>query len=351
MSTAYKHFDEQQIRKMKLFNRAIHSLINFWYWLFPKEVHIPNGIQLWLTEMFPYLDLKRVRFHKGLPPILKKSQPGGIVLPSIWGIQKLHVYFKDGPDYYSSRGLGLIAHEMVHVRQYMDYAGGYGLGFARLFLIPYLMSSIKGYRNIPLEIEAYDFGDQIEKACQLYQLSGNFSTEWSESQQNELERWWLHNTHLKMERTSISFGESIWHLLPGLDKTWEFGKSTWTYALQFYQNRRKQISFVHSTHLLQQRTPYTWIRRLLKKLFLALLPAILIGIVNSIAASILWGISLIYFLIANVLMTVFIFIIAITWLILDILGCIAFGFCSIITVLLGLIDGSWWVLKKTASIF
>lgn len=318
---------------MKFYKWSVNSIVNFWYWLFPKKVDMPICIQLWLTNLFPKLDLKRVRLHKGLPPILKIKSPEGIVLPSIWGIKKIHIYFKDGPDFYNSSGLGLIAHEMVHVRQYLDFAGGYGLGFARFFILPYLMSSLKGYRNIPLEVEAYDFGNQIERICRANQLPCKKSTNDLSTQQNPY-HWSLNNLHPKMERTSISFWGNLWKQLPGLVAIWKFGKSASTYSFKFYRTQIMQIERSYPTPSFQKRNLKGWTIKLIKKSFFALLPTVLIGIVNNIIAATLWCISLVYFLTAYLFMSALILLLAMLWLSFDVMSLIAFTTWSIIAIIL-----------------
>lgn len=78
---------------------------------------------------------------------------------------------------YSAQGLGTLAHELVHVRQYRDFGGippfwaEYGLD--------YLLNRLEGldhldaYREISFEQEAYDIGDEVEK--RLEQEFGNDS--------------------------------------------------------------------------------------------------------------------------------------------------------------------------------
>lgn len=323
---------------MKRNKWTFSKLTHFWYWLFPKKVELPEPIQLWLNELFPQLDLKRVKYYKGLPPIIKMNNPGAIVLPSFWGFRNIKVYFKDGPDFCSSRGIGLIAHEMVHVRQYLDFAGGYGLGFARLFMMPYLWSAIKGYRNIPLEIEAYDFGDQVEDALKLGKLPCDCAEEMIKTNPNGLDFWKTHHSDLMMEKSAINLWENIWTFMPGLNPFWESGKSIWKFNADFYQKRLKQLGFIPSKNSLASATSMHWTKSFVKKFSLVWIPTFLISTINSLSALIIWSFCILYFLIANILLTIMILVLAIFGIVLDILGLIAFVFWVFLTGVAGVVN-------------
>lgn len=323
---------------MKRNKCTFSNLTHFWYWLFPEKVELPEPIQLWLNELFPQLDLKRVKYYKGLPPIIKMNNPGAIVLPSFWGFRNIKVYFKDGPDFCSSRGIGLIAHEMVHVRQYLDFAGGYGLGFARLFMMPYLLSAIKGYRNIPLEIEAYDFGDQVEDALKLGKLPCDCANEMIKTNPNGLDFWKTHHSDLKMEKTSINLWENIWTFMPGLNPFWESGKSIWKFIVVFYQKRLKQLGFIPSKNSLASATPLLWTKVFAKKFSLVWIPTFLISIISTLTSLMIWIFSLLYFIMANIILTIMILVLAIFGIVLDILGLIAFVFWVFLTGVAGVVN-------------
>lgn len=317
-----------QPQSMKRYKWTSSNLIHLWNWLFPKKVELSKPIKLWLNELFPQLDFKRVKFYKGLPPIIKKNNPNAIVLPSLLGFQNIKVYFKDGPDFCSSRGLGLIAHEMVHVRQYLDFAGGYGLGFARLFMMPYLLSAIKGYSNIPLEIEAYDFGDQVEHALKLGELPCDCNDEMIKTNLKSLEIWKTHHSDLKMEKSSINFWRNIWTFVPGLNTFWKWGESIWKFIAVFYQKRLKQLGFIPSKNSFASATPLHWTRDFVKKLSLVWIPIFFISIFNTLTALIIWSFSVHYFLIANIILTIMILVLAIFGIVLDVLGLIVFVLCA-----------------------
>ncbi len=127
-----------------------------WRWLFPEEVELPEEARRALAVLYPSLDLRRVRFHRGLPHLLAGTA-NGIALPGVFSLRLCRIYIQpwswcpETPD-----GLDLLAHEAFHALQMQET--GPGLGLVRPFIVLYLACSAGSgfrYRCHPLEIDAY----------------------------------------------------------------------------------------------------------------------------------------------------------------------------------------------------
>ena len=127
-----------------------------WRWLFPQEVGLPEEARRTLAALYPSLDLRRVRFHRGLPHLLARFS-NGITLPGALSLRLCRIYIQPRswrPE--TAGGLDLLAHEAFHALQMQET--GPGLGLVRPFIVLYLAcASGVGfrYRRHPLEIDAY----------------------------------------------------------------------------------------------------------------------------------------------------------------------------------------------------
>jgi hypothetical protein len=332
---------------MQLCNWAIDSVKRLWRWFFPKQIEMDECLKNWLAHVFPDLDLDRVRFYEGLPLFIKGSKPNAITLPSIWGASKINIYFRDAPDPCSCAGLTLIAHEMVHVRQYMDYGGGYGLGFARLFMIPYLMCSVShGYRDNPLEVEAYDFDARIRGCCSTSNLPCDCSVSPPAVNASGLSNWISNCGSITMDSTSVGFFDHLSSCVPGFEAIWEAGKRVWSYCSRFFRSRNEALSGNRDDSFSDVGTIGEQIGRLAGKVFAVWAQTVFVCIGTSILAILLWVVAIIYAILANLVLVVVILLIAIVWAIVDVLSVIVTAVWALIAGILCLLDAIWWVLKK-----
>ncbi|HYU34307.1 MAG TPA: hypothetical protein VEW48_19305 [Thermoanaerobaculia bacterium] len=127
-----------------------------WRWLFPEEVELPEEARRALAVLYPSLDLARVRFHLGLPHLLRNVATG-MTLPGVLSSRLCRIYVQpwswrpETPD-----GLDLLAHEAFHALQMQE--GGPGLGLVRPFIVLYLACAAGNdfrYSSHPLEVDAY----------------------------------------------------------------------------------------------------------------------------------------------------------------------------------------------------
>jgi hypothetical protein len=111
---------------------------------------LPEEARQSLAPFFPDLDLSKIMVYEGIPWYVV-GEPRGYT-------DRNNIYLVPGAFCASSiDGLALLAHEIVHCRQYREY--GTWL-FRALYLLAYFrnrsrrMSSLDAYMNIPFEIEA-----------------------------------------------------------------------------------------------------------------------------------------------------------------------------------------------------
>jgi len=142
---------------MALLSAQLRTLADrLWRWLFPAEVELPAEARRTLAALYPTLDLDRVRFHRGLPHLLK-GIADGITLPGLISPRLCRIYIEpwcwrpETPD-----GLDLLAHEAFHALQMQET--GWGLGLVRPFIILYLACAAGNgfrYAGHPMEDDAY----------------------------------------------------------------------------------------------------------------------------------------------------------------------------------------------------
>ncbi len=136
---------------------------------------LPLEVQQLLAPFFPDLDLSRVRIFEGIPRYVSITA----VAEPIGYTDGWKIYF--APGYYrldSAEGLALIAHEIVHCRQYHQFGKW---GFRTKYLSAYLQNRRNGmvekiaYEQIPFEIEAREIEHNVLSA--LLQIQSNFTIE------------------------------------------------------------------------------------------------------------------------------------------------------------------------------
>ncbi|HQR32136.1 MAG TPA: DUF4157 domain-containing protein [Blastocatellia bacterium] len=136
---------------------------------------LPLEVQQLLAPFFPGFDLSRVRIFEGIPryvSITAAADPIGYT--DGWRIYLAPGYYRvDSLD-----GLALIAHELVHSRQYHEFGKW---NFRARYLSAYAQNLRQGmtrkaaYEQIPFEIEAREVERQVFSA--LLQIQSNFTIE------------------------------------------------------------------------------------------------------------------------------------------------------------------------------
>jgi hypothetical protein len=140
-----------------LSERLRRDVRHLWHRLFPPEVALPEEARQRLAALYPTLDLRRVRFHGGLPWFVRGAATDGITLPARLSPRRCRIYIR--PDAWqpaTSDGLALLAHEAFHALQMQE--AGPGVGLLRPFLILYLACAAGNrfrYRGHPMESDAY----------------------------------------------------------------------------------------------------------------------------------------------------------------------------------------------------
>lgn len=120
---------------------------------------LPPPIKARLARYFPGLDLEAIRLHKGVPRYVR-GRPRGYV-------SRDRVYLATGwHDHADRELLALLAHELVHVRQYRDL-GTWRFRWA--YLGEYLAGRLRGlghdvaYRNISFERSAREVEERVRR--------------------------------------------------------------------------------------------------------------------------------------------------------------------------------------------
>ena len=141
-------------------------------WLFPPEVELPEAARRVLQTVYPTLDLRRLRFHLGIPHFFNLFAIQGITLPGKVFPRRTRVYIE--PRFWepgSVEGLGLLLHEAYHALQLQE--AGPGLGLFRPFLVLYLACAAGNgfrYAGHPIEDDAYRLaGDRESLFESLFQ--------------------------------------------------------------------------------------------------------------------------------------------------------------------------------------
>ncbi|MBL8200309.1 MAG: DUF4157 domain-containing protein [Chromatiales bacterium] len=120
---------------------------------------LPTLLQARLASYFPDLDLGEVRLHSGVPRYVR-GRPRGYA-------SRQRIYLAAGwQDDTDAERLALLAHELVHVRQYRDN-GAWRFRWA--YLREYLAARLRGqghdgaYRNISFERAARELEERVRR--------------------------------------------------------------------------------------------------------------------------------------------------------------------------------------------
>lgn len=157
---------------MKVFNIYKKFVDDYWKKLRPKQIVLPENIQLLLIKMYPTINWDNVSFYEGLPWFISSKLAKGIALPSVYNTHKLKVYLK-AFNFQTNKDIGLIIHEVYHVLQYQEI-GVKGFGFFRPFMVKYFALWIGGgfkYRTHKMEVPAYDHESNYYKAIRKLKVN------------------------------------------------------------------------------------------------------------------------------------------------------------------------------------
>jgi hypothetical protein len=330
---------------MDLCRWALNSVRRLWEFFFGRRHNIEPCLRPWLQQLFPGMNLNRVRFHIGLPDVIRLAswfQGGGInaiVLPTVFGFRGINVYY-DKPydpcncdcEEHSAEGLGLVAHEMVHVRQYMDVAGGYGVSMARGFLLPYL-SCLIGQGGgpddgNPFEDEAYEFDREVSSCCCAGDASRkpcDCSGDPPEPDAAGLARWTQNCGHISMASSDLPTWAYLFGCAPGLDRLLDVIRGL------FEACSGEQIIGGRSNARHGLREIAEALGRCAR---------------NASAAAILWILSLIYRGLWALVILIIWLLIIILYPVVRLVLAIIVGLWAIIAGILCVIDGIRWLLRK-----
>jgi hypothetical protein len=128
-----------------------------WRWLFPPRVELPEEVARLVRTLYPTLDLDAVRFHQGVPHLIRWTGGEAITIPAPFARRRTCVYVD--PEHYdtgSVEGIGTLLHEAYHALQAQE--AGWGLGPFRPFLALYFACGAANgfrYKGHPMEEDAY----------------------------------------------------------------------------------------------------------------------------------------------------------------------------------------------------
>jgi hypothetical protein len=193
-------------------------------WFFPPEVPAHDCVLALLRFIYPGVNWSRVRFHDGIPPIINVGQ-NAITLPSpvLWEPNLVRVFFQSGlwdPCICGGmgRGLTLIVHEGMHVRQIWD-TGWDGVGLIRPFIMLYLSCWVSvgfNYAANPLEVQAVAVETDFNGCCTVDRRPCDCSTDPPTLDEAALQRFRDNCPHVVRTSSELSFFGSIAECIPGL---------------------------------------------------------------------------------------------------------------------------------------
>jgi hypothetical protein len=129
----------------------------FWEWFFPPEIALLPATAGLLRTLYPSLRLERVRFHRGMPHVVRSLGSLAITLPDLLVPRRTRIYFVPGAwAPHSIAGAGTLAHEAFHALQIQE--SSWGAGPFRPFLWLYFACGAANgfrYHDHPLEVDAY----------------------------------------------------------------------------------------------------------------------------------------------------------------------------------------------------
>ena len=128
-----------------------------WHWLFPPRIELPEEVAGFLRALYPALDLGAVRFHQGVPHLIRLLGSEAITIPALLARRRTCIYVEPACyDPSSVEGIGTLLHEAYHALQAQE--AGWGLGPFRPFLMLYFACGAANrfqYKGHPLEEDAY----------------------------------------------------------------------------------------------------------------------------------------------------------------------------------------------------
>jgi hypothetical protein len=128
-----------------------------WRWLFPPRVELPEEVARLVRTLYPTLDLGAVRFHRGLPHLVRLLGSEAVTIPAPLARRRTCVYVDPAHwDTGSVEGIGTLLHEAYHALQAQE--AGWGLGPFRPFLLLYFAAGAANrfqYEGHPMEEAAY----------------------------------------------------------------------------------------------------------------------------------------------------------------------------------------------------
>lgn len=336
---------------------AVESLGDLWNWFFPPEREVPECVREWLEELFPDLDLDRVHVHEGLPPLMRISSPVAITLPGAGGVTDIHVYIRDGlPDACScdeETGLALYAHELVHVQQYVDYAGGYGLGLFRAFLYVYLLCALRhssqDFEDNPLEGEAFDFGGDVEDCCSDDRQPCDCSGDEPVLDPEGLENWREHCGHLQFRETDIGFFEHVWGCTPGLERWWDAVRAVWRECGRFRDRRAERLDRVGRPAIAAREGVRAWASRVFWEFAAFWSVTAIVCLFTSLGSGLMALLGIAYFVAFQALyLGIFVGMMAL-WSLVKLGYLLVSGLWAVVTGILCAIDYIWEAIKWLAE--
>ena len=127
---------------------------------FKKRIKLSTSLRRTLKDYYPSIDPDKVRII---------SSANGILYGKTGLTQGNEIFFKCTFSENNIDNLKLLLHELVHVKQYTKY------GMWKFYIL-YAYGYIKkmfSYRNIPMEVEAFDYTDSIfEKFLAEFDATG-----------------------------------------------------------------------------------------------------------------------------------------------------------------------------------
>lgn len=202
-------------------DKMIEVSKDFFRWVFPKRIDVPDCVITLLEALYPDIDWDTVKFYDGKPFFAKSSAIKGITLPDFYGLHEIKVYFEAGEyDPCTCDGLETPVHEAYHVQQYRELLDGWGLGFARAFMVAYLSGSLKGGGSGHLmESAAHTYHQRFSACCTGSPCDCSSSPPTLD--QSAIDNLLAACPDLVVTDTGLNFWQMIFDNTPGASWLWE----------------------------------------------------------------------------------------------------------------------------------
>ncbi len=208
------------------------SARNFMRLILPQKIEKTEEIKEILRIVYPGHPDKKwesVTFYYGLPWIMYFAGTEASTQPATYHYDEINIYFRkdiwNAKSYYS---LGVIVHECYHAIQYQQCFGGYGLGYFKAFLIPYLSRYFTNGRRREhfLERPAYDKEAVFAECCQkIKALSGRQDNSMPDDFYPEfIENLKINCPEIQKTPEKIKYWKLLWMSSPGPMRIKEGGK-------------------------------------------------------------------------------------------------------------------------------